>query len=64
MLTLPELLQKVVRAQGSDLHLATKTRRPRSVVHGHLQRIDAPDLTASETKQLAYSALTDAQKKR
>ncbi len=63
MLTLPELLQKVVELQGSDLHLATKTP-PQIRVHGHLQRIDASDLTAAETKQLAYSALTDAQKKR
>ena len=63
MLTLPELLQKVVELQGSDLHLATRTP-PQIRVHGHLQRIDAPDLTPAETKQLAYSALTDAQKKR
>ena len=63
MLTLPELLQKVVELQGSDLHLATRTP-PQIRVHGHLQRIDASDLTPAETKQLAYSALTDAQKKR
>jgi twitching motility protein PilT len=63
MLTLPELLQKVVELQGSDLHIATRTP-PQIRVHGHLQRIDATDLTPAETKQLAYSALTDAQKKR
>jgi len=63
MLTLPELLQKVVELQGSDLHLATRTP-PQIRVHGHLQRLDASDLTPAETKQLAYSALTDAQKKR
>jgi twitching motility protein PilT len=63
MLTLPELLQKVVELQGSDLHIATRTP-PQIRVHGHLQRLDAPDLTPAETKQLAYSALTDAQKKR
>ena len=63
MLTLPELLQKVVELQGSDLHIATRTP-PQIRVHGHLQRIEAPDLTPAETKQLAYSALTDAQKKR
>jgi twitching motility protein PilT len=63
MLTLPELLQKVVELQGSDLHLATRTP-PQIRVNGHLQRIEAPDLTPSDTKQLAYSALTDAQKKR
>jgi twitching motility protein PilT len=63
MLTLPELLQTVVELEGSDLHIATRTP-PQIRVHGQLQRIDAPDLTPSDTKQLAYSALTDAQKKR
>jgi twitching motility protein PilT len=63
MLTLPELLQTVVELEGSDLHIATRTP-PQIRVHGKLQRIDAPDLTPSDTKQLAYSALTDAQKKR
>ena len=33
-------------------------------MHGHLQRLEGADLTPSETKQLAYSVLTDAQKKR
>ena len=33
-------------------------------VHGKLQRLDLPDLTPTETKQLAYSVMTDAQKKR
>ena len=53
----------LVERQGSDLHLATKTP-PQIRVDGTLQRIDAPELTPSDTKQLAYSALTDAQKKR
>jgi twitching motility protein PilT len=62
-MTLPELLQKVVELQGSDLHITTLTP-PQIRVHGHLQRMDLPELTPSDTKQLAYSALTDAQKKR
>ena len=33
-------------------------------MHGHLQPLDMPPLTPSETKQLAYSVLTDAQKHR
>jgi len=33
-------------------------------VHGKIQRLDLPPLNPSETKQLAYSVLTDAQKKR
>jgi len=63
MATLPELLKKTVEMDGSDLHLTTNTP-PQIRVHGKLQRLPLPDLTAAETKQLAYSVLTDAQKKR
>src|ERR687895_300291 len=63
MATLPELLKTLVEAGGSDLHITTQTP-PQIRVHGHLQRVDGADLTPSETKQLAYSVLTDAQKKR
>jgi twitching motility protein PilT len=48
---------------GSDLHLATSTP-PQVRVHGKLQRLPMPDLSATETKQLAYSVMTDTQKKR
>ena len=50
-------------SDGSDLHITTNTP-PQVRVHGHLQRLDGADLTPAETKQLAYSVLTDAQKKR
>ena len=63
MATLPELLKTLVEREGSDLHVTINTP-PQIRVHGHLQRVDGADLTASETKQLAYSVLTDAQKKR
>jgi twitching motility protein PilT len=63
MATLPELLKTLVEREGSDLHVTINTP-PQIRVHGHLQRLDGADLTASETKQLAYSVLTDAQKKR
>src|SRR5262245_23004194 len=63
MATLPELLQKVVELEGSDLHITTNTP-PQIRVHGHLRRIDGSMLTPAETKQLTYSVLTDAQKKR
>ena len=63
MVGLLELLQKVVDVHGSDLHITTRTP-PQIRVHGHLERLDLPDLTPAETKQLAYSVLTDAQKKR
>ena len=63
MATLPELLKTTVELSGSDLHLSTNSP-PQVRVHGHLQRLPMPDLTPSETKQLVYSVLTDAQKKR
>ena len=61
--TLPELLRATVDLQGSDLHLTIGTP-PQVRVHGKLCRLDLPDLTPSDTKQLAYSVMTDSQKKR
>jgi len=61
--TLPELLKTMVDMNGSDLHIATQTP-PQVRVHGHLQRLPLPELTPAETKSLAYSVLTDSQKKR
>ncbi|HEX8288537.1 MAG TPA: type IV pilus twitching motility protein PilT [Pyrinomonadaceae bacterium] len=63
-ITLPELLQKMTDMGGSDLHLTTNSP-PQVRVHGHLSAIAgyAP-LTPGETKRLAYSVLTDAQKHR
>jgi twitching motility protein PilT len=63
MPTLPELLKQTVELQGSDLHLSIGSP-PQVRVHGDLQRLMLPELTPAETKQLAYSVLTDAQKKR
>lgn len=63
MATLMELLQQMVAMEGSDLHLTTETP-PQVRVHGHLQRLDGALLVPSDTKQLCYSVLTDAQKKR
>ena len=63
MATLPELLQTMVGLNGSDLHITTNTP-PQVRVHGHLQRLDGTPMVPSETKALAYSVLTDAQKKR
>ena len=63
MASLPELLKLTVEMQGSDLHLTTSTP-PQVRVHGHLERLQGQDLSPADTKQLAYSVLTDAQKKR
>ena len=61
--TLSDLLKKMLEMSGSDLHISTNSP-PQVRVHGHLQPLDLPMLSPSETKQLAYSVLTDAQKHR
>src|SRR5256886_2017926 len=61
--TLSDLLRKMLELSGSDLHLTTNSP-PQVRVHGHLVPLDMPPLTPAETKQLAYSVLTDAQKHR
>src|ERR671912_1505820 len=63
MATLPELLNALVSLTGSDLHLTTNSP-PLVRVHGKLQTLDLPVMAPAETKALAYSVLTDAQKKR
>jgi twitching motility protein PilT len=62
-MTLPDLLRRTVEMQGSDLHVTTGTP-PQVRVHGEMQRLEMPDLAPSDTKQLVYSVLTEAQKKR
>jgi pilus retraction protein PilT len=63
-ITLPELLKKMTDAGGSDLHLTTNSP-PQIRVHGHLSPISTiPPMTPADTKRLAYSVLTDAQKHR
>src|SRR5215475_4177798 len=61
--SLSDLLKKMMEMNGSDLHITTNSP-PQVRVHGHLQPLDMPPLTPAETKQLAYSVLTDAQKHR
>jgi twitching motility protein PilT len=63
MATLPDLLNALVSLKGSDLHITTNTP-PQVRVHGRLQTLDLPVQGPAETKALAYSVLTDAQKKR
>src|SRR6186713_2032394 len=48
---------------GTDLHVTTNCP-PQVRIDGKLRPLDLPPLTAVETKQLAYSVLTDAQKHR
>src|SRR5205807_426994 len=61
--SLSDLLKTMLEMSGSDLHLTTNSP-PQVRVHGHLVPLDMPALAPSDTKQLAYSVLTDAQKHR
>src|SRR6185503_18449662 len=61
--TLHQLLKTMVERGGSDLHITTNSP-PQIRIDGKLVPLDIPPLTAPETKQLAYSVLTDAQKHR
>src|SRR5512141_1545302 len=61
--TLHQLLKTMVERGGSDLHVTTNSP-PQIRIDGKLVPLDMPALTAPETKQLAYSVLTDAKKHR
>src|ERR1700752_3505147 len=63
-ISLSELLRKLSELGGSDLHIMTGSP-PQVRVDGHLRPLEAYRvLTSADTKQLAYSVLTDAQKHR
>src|ERR1044072_5019184 len=61
--TLNQLLKGMVEQGGSDLHITTNSP-PQIRVDGTLKPLNVPPLTPTETKQLAYSILTDNQKHR
>src|SRR5918999_1297131 len=63
-ISLSELLRKLSELGGSDLHITTGSP-PQVRVDGHLRPLEGYRvLTSADTKQLAYSVLTDAQKHR
>jgi twitching motility protein PilT len=61
-MNLPDLLKETLDLNGSDLHLSIGSP-PQVRVDGELRRLGYPDLTPDVTKALAYSVLTDSQKK-
>jgi twitching motility protein PilT len=61
--SLHQLLKTMLEMGGSDLHI-TNNSPPQIRVDGKLRVLDMPPLTTVETKQLAYSVLTDNQKHR
>jgi len=63
MISLHQLLKTMFDEGGTDLHVTTNSP-PQIRVDGQLRPLNLPPLTPSETKRLAYSVLTDAQKHR
>ncbi len=61
--TLNHMLKTMVEQGGSDLHITTNSP-PQVRVDGVLKPLPLPPLTPTETKQIAYSILTDNQKHR
>lgn len=62
-LDLQDLLKTMIEHDATDLHLTAGTP-PQIRVYGRLVPLDLPPLTGADTKRLAYSVLTDAQKHR
>ena len=58
-----DFLQLMLEAGASDLHI-TQESPPLIRVHGALRPLSYPPLTATDTRTLCYSLLTEAQKKK
>ena len=63
MANMHQLLKAMIEKGASDLHITTGTA-PQLRIDGKLHPLRMPPLSPSETKQLCYSVLTDAQKHR
>jgi twitching motility protein PilT len=61
MVELQELLQMVIEKKASDLHITTGSP-PQFRIDGKLTTFDSAVLTATDTKRICYSVLTDAQR--
>jgi twitching motility protein PilT len=61
--TLNQLLKTLVEQGATDLHITTNSP-PQIRIDGVLKPLNTPPLTPTETKQIAYSILTDNQKHR
>jgi len=63
MVNIQDFLQLMLEAGASDLHI-TQESPPLIRVHGELKPLAYPPLTATDTRTLCYSILTEAQKKK
>ncbi len=61
MVELQQLLERVIEKRASDLHITTGAP-PEFRIDGKLTTFDSTVLTATDTKRICYSVLTDAQR--
>jgi twitching motility protein PilT len=61
MIELQKLLETVIEKKASDLHITTGAS-PQFRIDGKLMSLDDTVLSATDTKRLCYSVLTDAQR--
>ncbi len=61
MVALHQLLATMIEKGASDLHVTVGTP-PQLRLSGHLSPLDFPPMSATDTKQLCYSVMTDFQK--
>lgn len=62
-LNMHQLLKTLVENNGSDLHITTGSP-PQIRIDGKMTPLKMPPLQPAETKQICYSILTDAQKRK
>src|SRR5207244_2295759 len=63
MPSIEAFLREIIERGASDLHLTTNSP-PMIRLHGELLALAHPPLSATDTKNLTYSLLTEAQKKK
>ncbi len=63
MVGIRDLLKAMVDMGASDLHI-TSGSPPQVRIDGHIRALQHPPLQPAETKQICYSILTDAQKRK
>ena len=63
MPSIEAFLREMIERGASDLHLTTASP-PMIRLHGELTALAQPPLGATDTKNLCYSLLTEAQKKK
>jgi twitching motility protein PilT len=61
-LSIASLLRFAVHHGASDLHISAG-EPPMVRIHGDMERIDAPPLTAEDTHRLVFDVMTDAQRR-